>query len=417
MTTSPASIDEIDLSDLELFRRGFPHDVFTLLREQAPVWRHPDTPGTEEFGGGFWVVSTHADVLAVSRDYTRFSSREGPKIGEWPPDQVGNIIIAMDPPAHTRMRRLVNAGFTPRMVQRLEESTREWARVVVDDALEMGELDFVDEVAHKLPLHMISDIVGIPAEDREWYFGIVRAVVNASKPDLAIAPDQLAGTYGEMFAYGRELAERKRRSPDDDVWTRLTTVEVELDDGSTTRLTEGELDMFFLVLTGAGSETTRDSIAGGMAALLDHPDQLELLRRDPSVLDTAAEEIIRWVSSVTCFRRTATTDVVLHGAEIAAGDKVSLWYPSANRDAAVFTDPFTFDVTRSPNPHVAFGGPGVHHCLGAHLARSEIRAVFEELVARTSAIEKLGELVYNPAGLNSMISYSPSEFRVRLTAA
>lgn len=414
-TDLPASsLDTVDLTDYELFRRGFPHEVFSLLRHQAPVWRHPDTPGAQRFGGGgFWVVSTHAEVEEVSRSHALYRSFEGPKIGEWPPDQLGNIIISMDPPAHTRMRRLVNAGFTPRMVSQLEEKARAWAGAVMDQALEKDQFNFVDDIAYQLPLHLISDIVGIPVADRSWYFEVVRASLDARVPERNLTPDEVRAIDVGIFQYGRDLAEQKRRLPADDVWTKLTTVEVQQEDGSSTRLSEAELDMFFLVLTVAGSETTRDAISGGMAALLQNPDQMELLRREPSAIATAVEEIVRWVSPVTYFRRTAADDIVLRDAEIKAGDRVSLWYPSANRDEAVFEDPFRFDVTRSPNPHVGFGGRGVHHCLGASLARHEIRVMFEELIARTRDVEMLGDLVYQPVGIDSMIAYSPKDLQVR----
>jgi cytochrome P450 len=219
---------------------------------------------------------------------------------------------------------------------------------------------------------------------------------------------------GQMFTYARELADEKRRSPKEDVWTKLTTAEVEQPDGSKTQLNEFELDLFFMVLCIAGSETTRDAIAGGLVALLEHPDQMALLRSEPSAMATMAEEVVRWSSPVTYFRRTATRDTVLQGAEIKEGDRVSIWYPSANRDAAVFEDPFRFDVTRDPNPHVGFGGQGAHFCLGAHLARRNIRVMFEELLARTSDIELLDEPVHTVLGPQAMIAQSLKDVPVRL---
>jgi cytochrome P450 len=410
------SLDTIDLTDLELYRHGFPHEVFTVLREQAPVWSHP---ATEELGGPFWVVSSQADVKAVSADHETFRSFEGPSIPDWDPNARGLMLITMDPPEHTRLRRLVNTGFTPRMTAMLENQARGWAVKIIEGALEKGECNFVEEIAYPLPMHMIADIVGIPESDRHALFDVVQENTEAHNHSLGLPEEELlarqAAALGQMFAYARELADQKRRSPQDDVWTKLTTAEIELPDGTTTKLNEFELDLFFMVLTIAGSETTRDAIASGLLALLANPDQMELLRSDPSVLDTAPDEIVRWASPVTNFRRTATKDVVLHGAEIKAGDRVTLWYPSANRDATVFTDPFTFDVTRSPNPHVGFGGQGAHFCLGAHLARREIRVMFEELLARTSEIELLREPEYTVLGPHAMIAYSLKDVPVRLT--
>lgn len=420
MESTAPSIDTIDLTDIELFRHGFPHDVFTVLREQAPVWRHPATPGAEEYGGSFWVVSSHADVKAVSHDHAAFRSFEGPTIPDWDPMARGMMLITMDPPDHSRLRRLVNTGFTPRMTAKLEDHARAWAVTIVERALEKGECNFVNEVAYQLPMHMIADIVGIPTADRAALFSVIQAAIEAvQNPDPELPKEEQqarqAAAMGEMFAYAHDLAQEKRRAPQDDVWTKLTTAEVKQPDGSMTQLSEFELDLFFMQLTIAGSETTRDAISAGLVALLENRDQMERLRTDPSVMDTAVEEIARWASPVTYFRRTAVADTVLHDVEIQAGDRVSLWYPSANRDAEVFTDPFTFDITRKPNPHVAFGGHGAHYCLGANLAKREIRVMFSELLSRVGEIEQLGELVYRVGGLQNMITYSPKELPVRLT--
>lgn len=416
MTVESATptLDTIDLS-LEDFTHGFPHEVFRVLREQAPVWLHPETPGVEELGGPFWVVSSYEGVKAVSADHAAFRSFEGPFIPDWDPNTRGMMLITMDPPDHTRLRKLVNKGFTARMTAMLEDQARSWAVRIIEQALELGECNFVDEVAYQLPVHMIADIVGIPGSDREPLFQVIRDSIEANSAQLQLPEEVQQARMGQLFAYGRELADRKRRSPADDVWTKLTTVEVEQPDGSMTRLSEFELDLFFMVLTVAGSETTRDAVAGGLLALLENPDQMERLRSDPSAMGTAVDEIVRWASPVAVFRRTATKDTVLCGAEIKAGDKVSLWYPSANRDAEVFADPFRFDVTRDPNPHVGFGGHGVHYCLGANLARREIRVMLEELLARTKNIELLGEPTYRVGHINIMTPCGVKNLPVRLT--
>ncbi len=414
--TAKLTLDSIDLGDPELFRHGFPHDVFTALREQAPVWRHPETPGTKDLDRPFWVVSRHADIDAVSRDYENFRSYEGPSIPDWDPNMRGLMLIAMDPPDHSRLRRLVNRGFTPRMIAMLEDQARAWAVTVIDHALDKGECNFVDEVAYQLPMHMIADIVGIPRDDRAELFGLLTKTLDTFDPQSGRTEVELAEILGKTYAYAHELAEEKRRSPQDDVWSKLTTAEVEQSDGTTTQLSEPELDLFFMLLAFAGSETTRDSISAGLLALLEHPAQMELMRRDPSVLDTAVDEIVRWTSPTSYFGRTATRDVILHDARIQAGDRVSLWYASANRDAAVFADPFRFDVTRNPNPHVGFGGHGVHYCLGANLARRNIKVMFSELLARVKKIEMLGEPSYRSVGIANMITCSLKDLPVRLVA-
>ncbi|HXK22797.1 MAG TPA: cytochrome P450 [Myxococcota bacterium] len=407
-------LESIDLTRHELFRRGFPHELFSILREEAPVWRHPATAGTAELGGAFWIVSRHADVQAVSRDHARFRSLEGPSLGGEKPERRGMMLISMDPPAHTRLRRLVSSGFTPRMTAKLETQAREWAIAILERALERGECNFVQEVAYPLPMHMIADIVGIPRSDRKPIFELVDAMLYALDPDSALPEEQQTAMLIELFGYGRDLAAEKRRAPSDDVWTRLTTAEIEQPDGSRTRLGELELDLFFMVLTVAGSETTRNAISAGLIALLEHPDQMERMRADPAVMSTAVDEILRWASPVSYFRRTAVEDVVVGGARIEAGHKVSLWYPSANRDREVHADPFRFDVGRTPNPHLAFGGGGVHYCLGANLAKQEVKVMFEELLARVGEIDLLGEPEYSVAGIKSPICFSLKNLPVRM---
>jgi len=414
--TSPTSLDEIDLTDLDLYRDGFPHEVFTFLREEAPVWRHPETPGTERTGGGFWVLSKHADVRAVNRDHSRFRSYEGPSLQGEPPERRGMMIVSMDPPDHTRLRKLVSAGFTPRMTAKLDDQARTWAGQIVDQALEQGTCNFVHEVAYQLPMHMIADIVGIPHADRTWVFDLVDKLLLSTDPRAGLSEEDRQGIQAEMFMYAHELGEEKRRTPADDIWTKLTTAAVLQEDGTTTQLNEFELDLFFIVLTIAGSETTRSAISGGLVALLENPDQLELMRNDPSVISTAVDEILRWSSPLAFFARTAVEDVIIRDAEIKAGDKVGMWYPSANRDADVFTDPFRFDVTRQEAAaQVAFGAGGIHYCLGANLAKREIMVMFEELVKRVGEIELLGEPEYSVLGIENPISCTLKNVPVRLS--
>jgi len=414
VTTGTVALHAIDLTRHELYRHGFPHELFAVLRDEAPVWRHPDTPGTDRLGGSFWVLSRHADVQAVSRDHARFRSLEGPSIPSITPERQGLMLVTMDPPDHTRLRRLVSAGFTPRMTALLDTQARRWAASIVDEALARGECDFVQDVAYQFPMHMIADIVGIPPSDRAWLFDQVDLLLQSTDPQHKLAPTERAAIELRLFEYAHGLASEKRRNPADDVWTLLTTAAIEQPDGTTTSLTELELDLFFMVLTIAGSETTRSAIASGLVALLDHPDQLARLRTDRDVMSTAIDEILRWASPVAYFRRTATEDVVLHGVEIATGDRVTMWYPSANRDDAVFDRPFAFDITRSPNPHVTFGGGGMHYCLGANLARREIRVMFEELLARVGHVEITGEPEYAVQGIGNPITLTLKHLPVRL---
>jgi cholest-4-en-3-one 26-monooxygenase len=309
----------------------------------------------------------------------------------------------MDGREHTRLRRLISAGFTPRMVRSLDERARRWAASIIDRALERGTCDFVQEVAYQLPMNMIADIVGIPVDDRPQVFALANAFLQGG-PDASV----------ELFEYAQELGRHKRAQPQDDVWTILSTVEMETDDGDRTALGELELDLFFMVLTVAGSETTRNAISGGLSALLAHPEQLEVLRTEPDAMSAAVDEIVRWSSPVGYFARRATRAIEIRGVTIAQGDRVTLWYPSGNRDEDVFDDPFRFDIRRTPNPHVAFGGGGPHYCLGANLAKREITILFEELLARTREIEVLGPPSYNALGFDNPILVAIDELPVRI---
>ena len=396
-------LDHIDLTDLQLYRNGFPHDVFTVLRREQPVRWQPigaDLRGRHD--PGFWVLSKHEDVQAANRDSELFSAFDGPQLS-LQPEMNGLMLVSMDGREHTRLRRLISAGFTPRMVRSLDEQARRWATSIIDHALELGTCNFVQEVAYQLPMNMIADIVGIPVDDRPHVFALANAFLQGGL-DAQV----------QMFEYAQELGRTKRAHPQDDVWTILSTVEVETDDGGRTALGEAELDLFFMVLTVAGSETTRNAISAGLSTLLAHPEQLEALRTDPGVMSTAVEEILRWSSPVGYFARRATRATEIRGVPIAAGDRVTLWYPSANRDEDVFDDPFRFDIRRNPNPLVAFGGGGPHYCLGANLAKREITILFEELLARARDIEALGPPSYNAFGIDNPILVAMDELPVRV---
>jgi cytochrome P450 len=407
MTTS---LEGIDLTRSELYRNGFPHDVFTTLREQAPVWRHPETPGFSETGGeGFWVLSRYAEIRDVNRQADLFLSAKGPGLGY---EGTGLMLTDMDGPSHIRQRKLISSGFTPRMTRQLEGLAREWAVSIVEDALARETVDFVQDVAYQLPMHMIADILGIPKEDRAWLFALTNDMLLCIDPEHPVPESQREGLAAQIFGYGQKIAAQKRARPEDDVLSLLVTVEDELG-----RLNELELDAFFMLLTVAGSETTRNAISSGLQQLLVEPEQLEALRRNPGLMRNATEEIIRWSSPVAYFKRMVAEDTEIAGVPISAGERVTLWYPSGNRDEAVFEEPFRFDIRRKPNEHMAFGGGGPHFCLGAHLARREITILFEELLRRTSHIEQIGEPGYSVLGVGNPILVSLGKLPVRLKAA
>lgn len=403
-------IDSLDLIDPAVYAHGFPHDVFTLLRAEAPVLWYPlddRVPDSEE--PGIWVVSRHADVEMINRDAERFIAIDGPAL-TYTPEMRGLMLVSMDGREHVRQRRLISAGFTPRMIGRLEEQCRDRAARLVDAALERGEIDFVGEVAYPLPMHMIADIVGIPEPDREWLFTTMNTILAASDPATSTSRADAQLLQIEMFQYAQALSRSKRERPDDDVWTTLSTAEIDGDG-----LGDTELDLFFMLLAAAGSETTRNALSAGLPALVDHPDQLDRLRDDRSLLKGAVDEILRWSSPVSYFARRAAVDVELRGQTIAAGDRVTIWYASANRDEEVFADPFSFDITRTPNPYVSFGGGGPHYCLGANLAKLEISILLDELLSRTTGIEVLAPPVWQTFTITNPILVATKELRVRLS--
>ena len=409
-------LEQLDLDDYELYRHGFPHALFREMREQAPVWRHPEGPSDNAIGGQpFWVLSRFADVQAANRDPQTFSALGGPALFQTSVAS-GQMLVSMDGAPHTRQRKLISAGFTPRMTQRLEDKARGWATKIIDDALELETCNFVDRVAYQLPMHMIADIMGIPIGDRDWLFTKANDFLQCTDPEHPIPAEEQLQIQLEMFQYGQQLSAEKRKNPSDDVWTTLTSVELEDEGGGAHKLGDTELDLFFILLTVAGSETTRNAITLGLQALLDHPAQVEALRNDNGLMRDATEEILRWSSPVAYFKRIATRDTEVAGTAIAEGDLVTLWYASANRDAAEYDDPFAFDIRRQNNHHVAFGGGGPHFCLGAHLARREISILFEELFARVGEIEPLGPVEYSIQGLGNPIVMSPKGLPVRLKA-
>jgi cholest-4-en-3-one 26-monooxygenase len=394
-------LTDIDLLDRDEFTKDIPHEWFTHLRTTAPVYKHPEPDGP-----GFWVITKHADVITCNRDAGAFSSEqelggvvgleEGGLGSETDEERAarestgGRMMLMMDPPDHTRYRKLVNRGFTPRMIGQLEPHIRELTDVVLDKAVakgaESGEIDFVVDIAAELPLEVIAELIGVPSEERHKIFDWSNRMVGSEDPEYQVSAEEVFNAQVEMFMYAQQLADKRRAEPTDDIITALLSGEV---DGES--LSDMDFNLFFMLLSVAGNETTRNAIAHGMNAFLENPDQWDLLVGDPDThLPGAVEEILRWASPVMYFRRNATKDFELRGETIKAGDKISLWYISANRDEDVFDEPFRFDITRQPNNHVAFGGGGPHFCLGAQLARLEIRMLFEEMAKRYPRIEALG---------------------------
>jgi cytochrome P450 len=379
-----------DLTDLDTYRAGFPHDVFTWLRAEAPVYWHAPTAHTPQ-GEGFWVVSLHADALAIQLDPKRFSSVTGgsrERGGTMISDQFGAglMLNMMDDPRHRRIRGLVNKGFTPHRIGALEPELRRRARAILDAVPADGACDFVTDVARELPLQAICLLLGVPQHDRAMLCEWMDRGLEAESGEA------LNREYGRMLsAYGVELIREKRKQPADDLLSVVIQARMPQEDPP--ELGDDELMFFFSLLFTAGSETTRKAIAGGLRALVENPAELERLRAEPALLDPAIEEIVRWTTPSVYKRRTATCDLELGSEKIRAGEKVTFWEMSANRDEYVFAEPFRFDVARDPNPHLGFG-QGVHYCLGANLARLEMRVMFEELFARYTRFEITGPAVF-----------------------
>jgi cytochrome P450 len=401
--TTDLALDDIRLGELETWLRPDREGIFAKLRDDAPVSFHsepvPPPGSTFPQGPGFWAITRYADVMQVSRDADTFHSAPSVNIPDIPPEiaeWLGSM-INMDAPKHTKLRLIVNRGFTPRQVARIEDTVREQAREIVERVAPLGECDFVSEIAAALPLQIICDMMGIPRADNKRIFELTNVILGVGDPEYVQSMEDLMAAGMELFQYGLALAEDRLANPRDDIATALMHAEIE-DENGRHRLTASELGSFFLLLVVAGNETTRNAISHGMLALTQHPDQRERWLQDfEAVAPSAVEEIVRWATPVIHFRRTATRDTVVGGQAIRAGEKVVMFYNSANRDERAFDDPYRFDVTRTPNEHVGFGAGGPHFCLGANLARREIRVMFEELLHRLPDIEVTGE----PAMLQS----------------
>jgi cytochrome P450 len=372
-------IDEIQLGDPRFFVRDDVDAAFARLRAESPMHLTRDLGQPQ--GPDFWSVTRYADVRTVSRDFTTFTNAPNMVIEDY--ERSGNSILHLDPPEHTRLRLVVNKGFTPRMVERMEDEVRARAVALLDPLVGCGELDLVDAFAVQLPLQVICGLLGVPHEDEQWLLDCLVRTFGVSDPSNHLPISERVQVMEELGAYAHELGRRRIDDPRDDLTTILVNAEVEDEQGERHALAPGDYARFFSTLAAAGSETSRNGIAHGVWLLDQHPDQRATLRADPdAVLPTAVEEIVRFSSPVMHMRRNVAHDTELAGQPLAAGDRVVIWYRSANHDETVFDDPEHFDVTRSPNDHLGYGAGGPHFCLGAHLARMEIRIALEELHRR-----------------------------------
>jgi cholest-4-en-3-one 26-monooxygenase len=381
-----AATTAVDVLSPAVYVDGPPHTRFAWLRANGPVYEHTlDDPNLIE---RCWVISRHDDVRAISRDPERFSSADGIHLRRKATHQTRPNMINMDDPEHQRIRKLVSGGFTPRVLRAFREHYSELAGQVVEQALAGGgPFDGIRTLAAELPLLAICEIAGAPAEDRFRIFEWSNVILSSEDPDYVPTPDAFQNAVLDLIHYAQELADKKRQTPGDDLISALLGPDGRLP------LTDEEYEGLVLLLLAAGNETTRSAIAHGLLAFAEHPDEWGVLRDDPDgVLDTAVEEVIRWASPVNYMARTATRDVELHGQLIRTGDKVALLYSSANRDESVFEGPDRFDLRRTPNHHLGFGF-GPHFCLGATLARIELRAIFEVLIPRVTRFELAGPVV------------------------
>ena len=400
-----------DFTDPDTMLAGVPLDAHAVARQTSPVhWVEQPQSARDgmEGGTGYWAISRHADVSRVSKDSKNFSSAENSAIIRFPEGMLREMIefqrvmlLNQDGAEHDQTRKIISRGFTPRAIMALEEGLKARAHKIVADALAKGDVDFVTEVAAELPLQAIADLLGVPQEDRKKLFDWSNMMLAGEDPEFAGQSDVAAA---EILAYSMGMAADRKANPRDDIVTKLITADK---DGR--GLTDDEFGYFVIILTVAGNETTRNAITHGMNAFLDNPDQWDLwVKERPS---TMIDEVTRWATPVNVFQRTAINDVEIGGQLIKAGQRVGLFYASGNHDEEVFEDPYTFNILRDPNPHLAFGGHGAHYCIGANLARVEMNLIFNELADQCTSIERLGD----PVRLRHSWINGIKEMRVRLS--
>ncbi len=391
MTRTLFTDEHANITDPDAYVSGVPHATFKRLRDHDPVswWDEPN-------GRGFWAVTRYHDILEVSRRPHIFSSAKGIRLEDMQPDELEarKTMMELDPPEHTSYRRMVQAPFSNREVASYEEGLRLMARAVIAEVRGMERFDFVELLARQVPMRMLGKLLGVPDEDGPWLVRRGDALIGNADPEFTehVVDKTNTDAYRllpfrnpvslELFSYAEEQARLRRDAPRDDVISRLLQPKRDAEP-----LSELEFKNFFTLLVAAGNDTTRYTMAAGMDALLEHPEQLELLREKPELLPSATEEILRWGTVTMNFRRTVTEDVMLNERQLRAGDKLLLYYISGDFDERAFTDPFAFDITRTPNDHLAFGLKSPHKCLGEHLARLEIHVLFEELLPKLSSIE------------------------------
>ncbi|MSW19486.1 MAG: cytochrome P450 [Actinobacteria bacterium] len=377
-------VDWVDLKAADTYANGHPWGAYARLRSESPVAWHPENDGP-----GFWTLSKWADVRTVSRQPQRFSSyRRGVMMEEIDEAQLGAqrlMMLNMDPPQHDRFKLLVSRGFTPKAAAGLVPRIHDLAREIVDDVIGRGEGDFVADLAGRLPSGLIAEFMGIPRSDGEHLYELTE--IMHTTDETVAPPERKMAAIGEMLGYAAGVAQSKRRNPGEDIGTALVQAEV---DGVS--LTDEEFQWFFLLLVNAGGDTTRNLVAAGMQLLFEHPDERARLTADlDGLMGSAIEEMLRYTTPVIYFRRTLTEDTEIRDVPMRAGDKVVMLYGSVNRDEEVFEDADRFDVGRTPNPHMAFGGGGPHLCLGMHVARIEIDAMFRQILTRMPDLRPAGE--------------------------
>jgi cytochrome P450 len=403
----------LDITDPDVYRSGVPHATFQRLRDEDPVaWIE------EADGRGFWAITRYRDIVDLNRDFKTFTSRQGIRLEDMDEEETEarRTMMEMDPPEHTRLRRLVQGGFTRRTVQTYEDAIRLLAAAVLDESLPRGRFDLVTDVARQLPMRMLGRLLGAPEEDYGYLVDRGDALIGNTDPEFTehVVDQTDTSEYRlmpfrspagvELFTYAQKLADDRRATPRDDVVTKLLAPTM---DGEP--LTDLEFNNFFTLMVAAGNDTTRYSMVGGLVALLDHPDQLALVQERPELIPTAVEEMLRWTSVTMHFRRTATQDVEVHGRTIREGDKVAFWWISGDFDERQFPDPFRFDVTRDPNEHLAFGRGGPHRCIGEWLARVEIRVLLEELLPHLDRLRIVGPAQRLRSNFISGIKHLPVE--------
>ena len=405
----------VDLSDTALWQNGFPDDLFVELRRERPIFHHELTAGVAKtVNRDFWMTTKHRHAQRIHRDTDSFTAADGPLIQPIGVMTDFPTIIHMDPPELTKRRRVMSHAFTPKAIGKLEEGIRTRAASLIDRLLAAGGGDWIEDVADVLPMTVIGDIIGIPDDDRPEIFDTLDRILKAANsPDARATEQEQLELFGKVFTYALELTAEKRRNPADDIWSTLSTAVVTDENGEQLSIPANELEIFFYVLTFAGSDTTKNALASGLQAFVANPAEIARYRADEAIRPSAVEEVLRWATPVAFWTRSTKVAVEIDGVTIPKGDRVVSMLRSANRDEEVFGDPFTFDIGRVENQHVTFGGGGPHHCLGAMLARAEIRAVLDELLCRADDIMVGEPTVSYPNLTNNMSIFDAMPISVR----